>query len=101
MVAEGWSEAQKRAYVIADNKLTMNGGWDNHLLKGEFATLEGLGFDLDLLGFEPVELAAIRDTRAVGATTTPGHIRTSRSGRSRPRSRNSSTRFWSMAMTLI
>jgi hypothetical protein len=63
MVAAGWSEAQKRAYVIADNKLTMNGGWDNDLLRGEFAALEGLKFDLDMLGFEPAELAAIRDVR--------------------------------------
>jgi ParB-like chromosome segregation protein Spo0J len=35
MVAAGWSEAQKRAYVLADNKLALNAGWDNDLLKIE------------------------------------------------------------------
>jgi ParB-like nuclease domain len=35
MVAAGWTEAQKRAYVIADNKLTLNGGWDGELLRVE------------------------------------------------------------------
>jgi ParB-like chromosome segregation protein Spo0J len=32
MIASGWTEAQKRAYAIADNKLTLNGGWDQELL---------------------------------------------------------------------
>jgi ParB-like chromosome segregation protein Spo0J len=35
VVARGWSAAQKRAYVIADNKLTENGGWDDDLLAGD------------------------------------------------------------------
>ena len=39
---------QKRAYTIADNKLTLNGGWDQELLALEFGELEVLGFDLDL-----------------------------------------------------
>jgi ParB-like chromosome segregation protein Spo0J len=37
MVAAGWSDAQKRAYVIADNKLALNAGWDNELLALELA----------------------------------------------------------------
>jgi ParB-like nuclease domain len=43
MVARGWTEAQKRAYVIADNKLTENGGWDDDLLKVEIGSLQGEG----------------------------------------------------------
>ena len=68
MVAAGWSEAQKKAYVIADNKLTLNGGWDNEILRAEFTALDGLGFDLGMLGFSPPELAAILDVRPVGLT---------------------------------
>jgi hypothetical protein len=43
MVAEDWSEAQKQAYAIADNKLTLNGGWDDELLSLELGELEVLG----------------------------------------------------------
>lgn len=53
------SEAQKKAYIIADNKLAMNAGWDNELLALEFAELQGLGFDLDLTGFDAEELVAL------------------------------------------
>jgi ParB-like chromosome segregation protein Spo0J len=43
MVAAGWTDAQKRAYVIADNKLAQNAGWDNDLLALELAELGDLG----------------------------------------------------------
>jgi hypothetical protein len=43
MVAAGWTEAQKRAYTIADNKLTLNGGWDQELLALKSASLKCLG----------------------------------------------------------
>ena len=43
MVARGWSEAQKRAYVLADNKLALNAGWDEELLRVELADLRGDG----------------------------------------------------------
>jgi site-specific DNA-methyltransferase (adenine-specific) len=56
MVAKGWSEAQKRAYVIADNKLALNAGWDNELLALELAELDGLGFDVELTGFSDEEI---------------------------------------------
>src|SRR3981189_1609196 len=59
MIAVGWTEAQKRAYTIADNKLTLNGGWDQDLLAIEFGELEVLGFDLDLIGFSEDERAAL------------------------------------------
>ena len=53
------SEAQKKAYIIADNKLALNAGWDNDLLALEFAELQELGFDLDLTGFDADELEAL------------------------------------------
>ena len=60
MVASGWTDAQKRAYVLADNKLALNAGWDNELLGLELADLKGLDFDLDLTGFSPDEIAALQ-----------------------------------------
>jgi DNA modification methylase len=68
MVADGWTEAQKRAYVIADNKLTLNGGWDDALLRDELDALRGLDFDLGLTGFGDDELAAIFADRTDGLT---------------------------------
>lgn len=56
MVAKGWTEAQKRAYVIADNKLAMNAGWDADLLAVEFDELKALDFDLELTGFTLAEI---------------------------------------------
>ena len=50
------SETQKKAYIIADNKLAMNAGWDMELLKLEISELEDKDFNLDLLGFDPSEL---------------------------------------------
>jgi DNA modification methylase len=67
----GLSEAQKRAYVIADNKLALNAGWDEDLLALEIKDLQGLDFDLDLLGFdagELDELLALGDATPEGQT---------------------------------
>ena len=50
------TEAQKKAYVIADNKLALNAGWDEELLALEIAELDGLNFDLELTGFDTKEL---------------------------------------------
>jgi DNA modification methylase len=50
------SEAQKRAYVLADNQLALNAGWDEALLRLELADLADLGFDLGLIGFGGGEL---------------------------------------------
>ena len=52
------SEAQKKAYIIADNKLALNSGWDDAMLAIEFAELEALDFDLELTGFSLEEIAA-------------------------------------------
>jgi len=59
ITAVGWSDAQKKAYVIADNKLALNAGWDNDMLAVEFGELKELDFNLDLIGFDPDELANI------------------------------------------
>ena len=59
MTAKGWSEAQKRAYVIADNKLALNAGWNDEMLKIELDGLKELEFDLDLVGFSDEELAKL------------------------------------------
>ena len=50
------SDAQRKAYILADNKLALNSGWDNELLKIELAELDDLGFDLELIGFDPSEI---------------------------------------------
>jgi ParB-like chromosome segregation protein Spo0J len=59
------TEAQKRAYVIADNKLALNSGWDEKLLSMEFSDLKEAGFNLDLLGFDTAEMADITQGREV------------------------------------
>lgn len=51
------SETQRRAYIIADNKLSLNAGWDDELLAIELADLQGEDFDLSLLGFDDKEVA--------------------------------------------
>ena len=56
MVAKGWSDAKKRAYVLADNKLALNAGWDNEMLMLELGEIGDLGFNMDLIGFDPSEL---------------------------------------------
>ena len=59
MVATGWTDAQRRAYVLADNQLALNAGWDTELLKVEIQGLDGDGFDLALLGFGDDALAGL------------------------------------------
>ena len=49
--AEHLTDAQKRAYILADNRLALNSGWDEQLLALEFGELKDLGFDLELTGF--------------------------------------------------
>jgi DNA modification methylase len=56
VILDHLSEAQKRAYIIADNKLAENAGWDEEILANELADLKEENFDLDLIGFEDQEL---------------------------------------------
>jgi DNA modification methylase len=57
IIARGWSQNQKRAFRVADNKLPMNASWDADLLKIELTDLKALGADLSLIGFAEDELA--------------------------------------------
>jgi len=52
MTAEGWSEEQKKAYIIADNKLAEGGEWDTSLYFSELKAINKAGFDLELVGFD-------------------------------------------------
>lgn len=62
IVLEGLTEAQKKAYIIADNKMALNAGWDEELLKIELENLKELDFDLELTGFNVDELDDILGT---------------------------------------
>lgn len=68
IVARGWSDAKKRAYVIADNKLALNAGWDMELLALELADLKEFDFDLGLTGFSGEELAKLLPDKTEGNT---------------------------------
>jgi DNA modification methylase len=59
VVLDHLTEAQRRAYVIADNKLALNAGWNEELLAAELHALNGEGFDLSLIGFDEAELDAL------------------------------------------
>jgi DNA modification methylase len=63
------TETQKRAYVIADNQLALNAGWDFSLLSLEVADLKENDFDLDLLGFDPKELENLLEPEEVEGLT--------------------------------
>ena len=59
IVLDGLTEAQKKAYVIADNKLALNASWDLDLLRVEIEALQELDFDVSLIGFDADELQQI------------------------------------------
>lgn len=64
IVLKGLTEAQKKAYVIADNKLALNAGWDEEMLKIELESLKEMDYNLDLIGFDTSELEDILGTYA-------------------------------------
>ena len=68
MVAKGWSDAQKKAYVLFDNKIVLNGGWDELLLRDELSDLKLGGFDLSLTGFNEAELTGLMGKKTQGLT---------------------------------
>jgi DNA modification methylase len=63
------TETQKKAYIIADNRLALNAGWDNEMLTIELNDLLADGFALDILGFDPKEIAALLDPEVVEGLT--------------------------------
>lgn len=74
LVFDHLSEAQRRAYVIADNKLALNAGWNDELLAAELHALNGDGFNLELTGFDETELerlmAPLDDDAGAGGDAT-------------------------------
>lgn len=63
------TETQKKAYIIADNQLAMNSGWDTSMLSLELAELQDDGFDLDLIGFDPKELNKLLEPEVIEGLT--------------------------------
>lgn len=66
---EGLTDAQKKAYVIADNRLALNAGWDAEMLSLELKSLEEMDFDLGLLGFDDDELSKLLEPEQVEGLT--------------------------------
>ena len=62
IVLKGLTEAQKKAYIIADNKMALNAGWDFNLLSLELENLKELDFDLELTGFSVYEIDGLLNT---------------------------------------
>lgn len=71
VVARGWSDEQRRAYTIADNKLTEAGEWDEDLLRIELGELREEGFDIDLIGFDAKELDKLLNFSGTEGNTDP------------------------------
>jgi len=63
------TETQKKAYIIADNRLALNAGWDNEMLTIELNDLLADGFALEMLGFDPKELDALLEPEVVEGLT--------------------------------
>ena len=68
LVLDYLTDAQRRAYVIADNKLALNAGWDDEALRAEIESLGDDEFDLTLLGFDEAELNALMAEKSEGLT---------------------------------
>jgi DNA modification methylase len=69
------TETQKRAYIIADNKLALNSGWDEEMLGLELADLREADFDLDLVGFDAGEIeAALNPAEITDGLTDPDEV---------------------------
>jgi hypothetical protein len=64
------TETQRRALVVADNQLTLNAGWDEEMLRLELIALEGEHFDLELVGFDEIELSRLLATEVADVELT-------------------------------
>lgn len=62
---DGWSEGQRKAYVLADNQLALQAGWNAELLALEIADLQDLGFNLELTGFDDAAIADLLNSSGV------------------------------------
>ena len=63
---EHLSEAQKKAYILADNRMAMDAGWDTDLLLVEMESLKDMGFDIGMTGFDEKEIADLFETDTEG-----------------------------------
>ena len=61
MVARGWSEAEKKAYMLADNQIALRAGWDEEILRLELDDLKLMNFEIDLIGFDTHQLTNMAD----------------------------------------
>ena len=68
-VGADWTPAQLRAYVLADNQLALNAGWDDDLLKQELADLSSESFDVGLVGFDAELVAGLLAAEPTGGLT--------------------------------
>lgn len=59
--ADHLNEVQKKAYILADNRMALDAGWDEELLRVEIESLEDYGFNVELTGFSPDELSSLFD----------------------------------------
>jgi ParB-like chromosome segregation protein Spo0J len=71
VVLDHLTPAQKRAYVLADNKLALNAGWDDALLAEEITALHLQDFDLSVLGWSDGDIAGMLDPEGIGNTEAP------------------------------
>src|SRR6185369_11168385 len=74
LYCSGWTAEQRRAYVLADNKLALNAGWDDAVLKAELDELAAEGFDIDLIGFGQDEIDALAPEVQSGGQTDPDEV---------------------------
>jgi len=65
---------QKRAYVLADNKLALNAGWDMSLLQEELMAINSVDFDLNLLGWNENEIADMLDPEGIDDAESPNEF---------------------------
>jgi DNA modification methylase len=68
MVAIGWTDAQRKAYILTDNRIALSAGWDENMLAVELSDLAAAAFDMNLIGFSADELAALTVDKTTGLT---------------------------------
>ncbi len=71
VVLDHLTPTQRRAYVLADNKLALNAGWDEQMLQQEIAALSLVDFDLSLMGWSDDELAGLLDPEGIDDESKP------------------------------
>lgn len=74
IVLDGLTETQKQAYIIADNKLALNAGWDEDMLRLELLDLQAADFNIDLTGFSTAELDGLLVEQTEEGNTDPDVI---------------------------